>query len=131
ETTGRQRFERELFELLDADGDEKVFAEEMKEYVEALCEPAAGTCRINVYDTGNGFFMALDANADGRVSEREKRQAAMSLAQLEHNGKPGIQKDEPVRHIHVEFSRGAYQLFGATEQVTAQTPAFQRRQLSG
>ena len=49
-------------------------------YVRALAEPAAATCRVNVYDGGYGFFMALDANADGRVSEREKRQAATSLA---------------------------------------------------
>src|SRR5262249_42136761 len=75
--------------------------------------------------------MALDANADGRVSEREKRLAAASLAQLERNGIPGIQKDEGVRHFHIEFSRGTYQLFGASDQPTAQAPAFQRRQLSG
>ena len=57
----RIRFERELFELMDADGDDKVFADEMKEYVQARAEPAATTCRMNLYDTGNGFFMALDA----------------------------------------------------------------------
>src|SRR5439155_22641904 len=78
ETSQRIRFERELFELIDADGDGKIFADEMKEYVLALSEPAAMTCRINIYDTGYGFFMALDANADGRVSEREKRSAATS-----------------------------------------------------
>src|SRR5204863_5359516 len=80
ETADRLRFERELFELIDADGDDKIFADEMKGYVLELTEPVAATCRINVFDTGSGFFMALDANADGRVSEREKRQAGIALA---------------------------------------------------
>jgi Ca2+-binding EF-hand superfamily protein len=131
ETADRLRFERELFELIDSDGDEKIFADEMKEYVVALSEPAAATCRINAYDTGHGFFMALDANADGRVSEREKRQAGASLAKLERDGSPGIQRNEPARHFHIEFVRGTHQLFGPSEQPSAQTPSFQRRQLTG
>jgi Ca2+-binding EF-hand superfamily protein len=131
ETTQALRFERELFELIDADGDEKIFADEMKEYVLALSEPAAATCRINIYDSGYGFFMALDINADGRVSEREKRQAAASLARLERDGSPGIRPNEPVRHFHIEFVRGTYQLFGPSQQPTAQTPTIQRRALTG
>jgi Ca2+-binding EF-hand superfamily protein len=131
ETAQRLRFERELFELIDADGDDKIFAEEMRAYVLALAEPAASTCRINVYDGGFGFFLALDANADGRVSERERRQSGASLAKLERDGIAGISANEPVRHFHVEFSRGSYQLFGPSEQPAAETPAFQRHQLAG
>jgi Ca2+-binding EF-hand superfamily protein len=131
ETAQRLRFERELFELIDADGDERIFAEEMREYVLALAEPAATTCRINVYDGGFGFFLALDANADGRISEREKRQAAAALARLERDGVPGIQQTEPVRHFHIEFTRGSFQLFGPSQQPAAETPAFQRQQLAG
>jgi Ca2+-binding EF-hand superfamily protein len=131
ETAQRVRFERELFELIDADGDEKIFAEEMRDYVLALAEPAAASCRINIYDGGYGFFLALDANADGRVSEREKRQAATSLAKLERDGVPGIRQNEPMRHFHVEFSRGSFQLFGVSEQPGAETPVFQRQQLAG
>jgi Ca2+-binding EF-hand superfamily protein len=131
ETAARLRFERELFELIDADGDDKIFADEMRDYVLALTEPAAASCRINVYDGGRGFFLALDANADGRVSEREKRQAATSLAKLERNGVPGIGKEEPTRHFHIEFARGSFQLFGPSEQPAAETPAFQRQQFAG
>ena len=42
-------------------------------HVRIRAEPKASTCTENLYDTGNGFFTALDGNADGRVSEREKR----------------------------------------------------------
>jgi len=131
ETTLRIRFERGLFDLIDEDGDGKIFADEMKAYVRARSEPAATSCRMNLYDTGNGFFMALDANADGRVSVRETRQAMESLAQLNRDGKAGVRKDEPVRHFHIEFTRGGYQLFGPTEQLVAKTPAFQQRRPTG
>lgn len=131
ETSLRTRFERGLFDLIDGDGDAKIFADEMKEYVRARSEPAATACRMNVYDTGYGFFMALDANADGRVSVRETRQSSTALAQLDRDGKPGIGQTEPVRHFHIEFVRGGYQLFGPSEQLVAQTPAFQQRRASG
>ncbi|HWB11421.1 MAG TPA: hypothetical protein VG826_19480 [Pirellulales bacterium] len=131
ETAERIRFERGLFELMDGDGDEKVFADEMKQYVAARGEPAATTCRVNVYDTGYGFFMALDANADGRVSVRELRQAPQALAELDRDRRPGIGEKEPVRHFHIEFVRGSYQLFGPSEQLAAQTPSFQQRRPIG
>lgn len=131
ETADRVRFERGLFDLMDADGDDKVFADEMKDYVRARGEPAATTCRVNVYDTGHGFFMALDANADGRVSVRELRQAPKALAQLDRDRRSGIGQKEPVRHFHMEFVRGSYQLFGPSEQLAAQTPAFQQRRPIG
>lgn len=131
ETSQRTRFERGLFDMIDGDNDGKLFADEMKEYVRARSEPAATACRMNLYDTGNGFFMALDTNADGRVSVRETRQSNFTLAQLDRDGKPGIAQAEPVRHFHIEFVRGSYSLFGPSEQLVAQTPAFQQRRPSG
>ncbi|MBC7854708.1 MAG: EF-hand domain-containing protein, partial [Pirellulaceae bacterium] len=131
ETVDSTRFQKELFDLMDADSDEKLFADEMKEYIRARTGPSATSCRMNVYDTGYGFFMSLDGNADGRVSVREMRTAAESLAQLERDGKPGVTQKEPVRHFHIEFVRGSFQLFGASESLTAQTPAFQQRRPSG
>lgn len=131
ETALRIRFERGLFELMDMDGDDKVFADEMKLYVQARAEPAATTCRVNLYDTGYGFFMALDANADGRVSVREMRRSPSALKQLDRDGQPGVTEKEPVRHFHIEFARGSYQLFGPSEQLVAQSPAFQQRRPSG
>jgi Ca2+-binding EF-hand superfamily protein len=131
ETMERIRFERGLFDLIDADGDDKIFADEMQQYVRARAEPASNTCRLNLYDTGYGFFMALDANADGRVSERERRFVAASLSELERDGQAGIAQTEPVRHFHIEFVRGGYQLFGPSEQLLAQTPAFQNRTPTG
>jgi Ca2+-binding EF-hand superfamily protein len=121
------RFERGLFELMDADGDGKVFGDEMKQYVSVRSEPAATSCRVNLYDTGFGFFLALDRNGDGRISERERRGMFAALSELNRDGKPGITAQEPVRHFHIELVRGTYTLFGAPDQLIVQTPAFQRR----
>ncbi len=121
------RFEQGLFELMDEDGDEKVFGDEMKRYVAARGEPAAASCRVNLYDTGFGFFLALDPNGDGRISERERRMMHQSLVQLDRDRNEAINADEPVRHYHLEFVRGTYTLFSVPETTTAQLPAFQRR----
>jgi len=131
ETMDSVRFERGLFDMLDADGDEKIFADEMKQYILAFSEPTASTCKLHLYDTGYGFFMALDSNADGRVSRRERQQAARSLASLDRDGKLGVAEKEPVRHFHLEFSRSTYKLFSANEQLLAETPAFQQRLPTG
>lgn len=131
ETMESVRFERGLFDMLDADGDGKIFGDEMKAYVTAFSEPTGSTCKLHLYDTGYGFFMALDGNADGRVSRRERQQAAASLAALDRDGKLGIAEKEPVRHFHLEFSRSSYKLFSASEQLSADTPAFQQRKPTG
>ena len=131
ETMESVRFERGLFEMLDADGDGKIFADEMKQYVTAFSEPASRNCRMHLYDTGYGFFMALDGNADGRVSRRERMNAPAALAALDRDGKLGIAEKEPVRHFHVEFVRAGFQLFAASEQLASPTPAFQQRKPTG
>jgi hypothetical protein len=131
ETEQRTRFARGLFEAIDFDGDDKIFGEEMEEYVRVRSEPAATTCRVNIYDTGHGFFMALDSNGDGRIGVRERRESARSLALLDRDGESGVSMREPVRHFHVEFVRGSYRMYGSMNESAAETPAFQQRSESG
>lgn len=131
ETEQRIRFARGLFETIDFDGDKKIFGEEMEEYIRVRSEPAATSCRVNIYDTGHGFFMALDGNGDGRIGVRERRESARALDLMDRDGRPGISAREPVRHFHVEFVRGSYLLFGSMNESAEETPAFQRRSESG
>ena len=127
ETEQETRLARGGFETIDADGDGKIFAEEMERYIRVFTEPIASTCAIKIYDTGHGFFMALDANGDGRIGIRERRQAARSLAMMDRDGVDGVSRREPVRHFHVEFVRGTYRMFGSMNESVAETPAFQQR----
>jgi Ca2+-binding EF-hand superfamily protein len=126
EITDRFRFERYLFDAIDRDGDEKVFGDEMRDYVATRAEPAASCCQVNVYDTGQGFFQMLDASGDGRVSIRELRTVNQMLARAVPEGRPLTPRDRG-RHYHIEFVRGSYQLFGRSERMLFQGPTFIQR----
>ncbi|MGH7201282.1 MAG: hypothetical protein ACREJB_11805, partial [Planctomycetaceae bacterium] len=127
EITDRFRFERYFFEAMDRDGDEKIFAEEMREYVSVVCEPAGTTCQVNVYDTGQGFFQTLDDSGDGRISIRELRSIEESLQEAAGSADANLVPRETGRHYHIEFVRGSYQLFGRSERMIAQGPTFIQR----
>jgi Ca2+-binding EF-hand superfamily protein len=127
ETSQRTRFARGLFDAIDADGDGKIFGEEMERYVTVRGEPAAASCRVNLYDTGHGFFQSLDANGDGRISQRERRGMQKTLENMDRDRRPGLTAREPVRHFHLELVRGSFQLFGPADQMVSQTPSFDER----
>jgi len=116
ETMSRERFGRGLFDQIDADGDEKIFGEEMKTFIRTRGEPVATTCQITVFDDGAGFFSALDVNSDRRISVREMRYADKSLATMQRDEKPGLGELEPARHYRIEFSRGVFNPFGVSDR---------------
>lgn len=116
ETMSRERFGRGLFDQIDADGDEKIFGEEMKAFIRTRGEPVATTCQITVFDDGAGFFSSLDVNSDRRISIREMRYADKSLATMQQDDKPGLGELEPARHYRIEFSRGVFNPFGVSDR---------------
>lgn len=116
ETMSRERFGRGLFDQIDADGDGKIFGEEMKEFIRARGEPVATTCQVTAFDDGAGFFSALDTNGDRRLSVREMRYADKTLSKMERDGKPGLSSKEPARRYRIEFVRGVFNPFGNTER---------------
>jgi Ca2+-binding EF-hand superfamily protein len=120
------RLRRGLFDMIDTDRDRRVFGEEVEQYIRLRGEPEAITCRVNVYDTGRGIFQSLDRNNDGRISVRELRTIEQSFQSLKRDDAAGLAREDPPRHFHVEFVRGDYRLFGPTDQLVSQLPAFNR-----
>ena len=116
ETMTRERFGRGLFDQIDADGDGKIFGEEMKEFIRSRGEPVATTCQITVFDDGAGFFSTLDSNSDRRISMREMRYAEKTLAKMQRDNKPGLSEFEPARRYRIEFARGVFNPFGTPDR---------------
>jgi Ca2+-binding EF-hand superfamily protein len=127
EVSERFRFERGLFAYMDRDGDDKVFGEEMKQYVAARAEPAASSCQINIYNTGNGYFQILDANGDGRISMRELKRLEQTLLTAAIRTGGTLTPSQNGRHYHIEFVRASYQLFGPADGMVARRPEFIQR----
>jgi Ca2+-binding EF-hand superfamily protein len=92
---------RQLFPLLDRNGDGKLTEEEVQEYVRV--EQGAGTCAvtISVLDHGRGLFQLLDVNRDGRLTLRELRSAWERLAPLDKNGAGVISQDAILRQFQI------------------------------
>ena len=122
EITDHQRFERYLFDAMDRDDDDRVFAEEMLAYVKAYTEPASTSCQVTLLDTGNGFFQILDQNADGRISIRELRECEESLLTVAAD-KPEINPSKLTKSFRIEIQRGGVGLFGRVDRPSTETPA--------
>jgi Ca2+-binding EF-hand superfamily protein len=132
ETADFVRFEAEkLFDALDADGDGKIFGEEMEKYVKVRGEPAATTARVNLFDTGRGFFESLDSNGDGRISMRELKAVPRSLQSLARGEGGRLSPNDPARNFHIEFSRGSFLLFKQVAGTAAPAFSFAQREPVG
>lgn len=112
ESQARERFGRGLFDQIDADGDGKIFGEEMKAFIRSRGEPVATTCQVTAFDDGAGFFATLDANGDRRISMREMRYADKTLLTMQQDKEPGLGEKEPARRYRIEFERGVFNPFG-------------------
>jgi Ca2+-binding EF-hand superfamily protein len=122
EIADHHRFQRYLFDAMDRDEDDRVFAEEMMTYVKDYTEPASTTCQVTLLDTGNGFFQLLDGNADGRISIRELRKAEQTLLSVADK-RQRINPSRLQKSYRIEFQRGGIGLFGRVDRPSAETPA--------
>jgi Ca2+-binding EF-hand superfamily protein len=100
---------RGLFDLIDRDGDGKVFEKEVVAYLDSIKElqSAASAARVamQVDSRSTGLFDLLDTNHDRRLSVRELRQMGKLLGQLDRNGDGMIGRDEIPRTFGVKFEQ--------------------------
>jgi Ca2+-binding EF-hand superfamily protein len=100
---------RGVFDLMDRDGDGKLFEKEVVAYLDGIKElqEAASAARVTmqVDPRSSGLFDLLDTNHDRRLSVRELRQMGNLLGQLDRNGDGFIGRDEIPRTYAVRFDQ--------------------------
>lgn len=119
EIAAHQRFERYLFDAMDANDDDRVFASEMQAYVKEYTEPATTTCQVTIFSMGFGVFQILDDNGDGRISVRELRGCEQSLLERSSTEQT-IDGGKLGSSYRIEFQRGGVGLFGRVDRPQAQ-----------
>ena len=116
------RFQRYLFEAMDANHDDRVFGKEMDEYVKGIAEPSATICQVTLFDSGNGYFQMLDRNGDGRISIRELRTAEDNLLSQAVGDSAELNPSQMPRYFRIELQRGGSTLFGPGSRPRVEVP---------
>jgi Ca2+-binding EF-hand superfamily protein len=101
---------RNLFKLMDRDGDGMLFEKEVLAYLDAyqnLQAAARASCAtVGVSAEGKGLFEMLDTNRDGRLSVREMRNAVRLIAELDRDGDGMLSRTEIPRCTAATFRMG-------------------------
>ena len=122
---------RNLFKLMDRDGDGKLFEKEMFAYLDEVQElqtRAAASCvSLRVADEGRGLFDLLDTNRDGFLSLREMRNAPKLVDQLDRNGDGSLSRDEIPKTQRLTLARIHYDVERRYNDVVFDTPGSQLR----
>jgi Ca2+-binding EF-hand superfamily protein len=106
----RSQLYRNLFKVMDRDGDGKLFEKEVIAYLEAVQDLQAaarlGCASVDLTSEGKGLFELLDADGDGRLSLREMKNAVKLLADLDRDGDGCISRSEIPRCSQAAFRMG-------------------------
>jgi Ca2+-binding EF-hand superfamily protein len=101
---------RNLFKVMDRDGDGKLFEKEVLDYLDTYQElraVARDSCAtVAITSEGKGLFELLDTDGDGRLSVREMRNAVKLLAELDRDGDGAISRAEIPRCSQAAFRMG-------------------------
>jgi Ca2+-binding EF-hand superfamily protein len=103
-------FFRNLFAMLDRDGDGKLYEKEVVAYLDKmkeLQEAALRSCAsLAVKDQGRGLFDLVDSNSDGRLGTRELRRMVQLIDQLDRDGDGQISRGEIPHKYRVDVRQG-------------------------
>jgi Ca2+-binding EF-hand superfamily protein len=98
---------RNLFPLLDRDGDGKLTEKEVQSFTALERDAPASHLWLTVQDHGRGLFQLLDVNRDGRLSVPELRNAWKQMAPLDRNKDGVISPEEITRQFQLNVSVGS------------------------
>jgi Ca2+-binding EF-hand superfamily protein len=92
--------------LIDRDGDGKLYAKELDDFVGRQLEAARGRLVLTVSDQGRAIFGVLDLDRDRRLGARELLRAVDRVTSWDADGDNRIAPDEVPYHFLVTLSRG-------------------------
>jgi len=114
------------FALWDANGDDKVYAEEITASYERQMAPVMSQVRATVWAERNSLHAALDANGDSRLGLREMRAAPDRIRSFDKNGDGQVAAEEIPLSMKVAFglgSAGGYPYAGPSKTSAPATSA--------
>ncbi len=95
-----------LFDTMDADGDGKLYMEEVNAFVDQQTSAAQSQMVLSVSDQGRAIFAIVDLNRDRRLSVREIREAVSRVLSWDRNADGHIRSDEIPHHYEMSIGRG-------------------------
>ena len=95
-----------LFDMMDADGDGKLYMKEVDEFVDQQTQAARSQMVLSVADQGRAIFAIVDLNRDRHLGVREIRDAVARVSSWDRNGDGQIRSDEIPHHYQMSIGRG-------------------------
>ena len=95
-----------LFELMDRDGDGKLYLKEVVAFVDRQAEAARSQMVMSASDQGRAIFAIMDLNRDRLLGAREIRGTVPRVSSWDRNGDGKVSADEIPHHYQLTIGRG-------------------------
>jgi Ca2+-binding EF-hand superfamily protein len=112
-----------LFDMMDADGDGKLYMKEVDKFVDQQTQAARSQMVLSVADQGRAIFAIMDLNRDRHLGIREIRDAVVRLSSWDRDGDGQIRSDEIPHHYQLSIGRGQITAVGMSAFNASRTMA--------
>jgi Ca2+-binding EF-hand superfamily protein len=101
-----------LFDMMDKDGDGKLYMKEVEAFVDQQTQAARSQMVMSVDDQGRAIFAIVDLNRDRHLGIREIRDSVARVSSWDRNGDGLIRSDEIPHHYQLSIGRGQIMAVG-------------------
>jgi Ca2+-binding EF-hand superfamily protein len=102
-----------LFDVIDRDGDGKVYMKEVDDFVARQAEAARSQIVLTTADQGRAIFAIMDLNRDRHLGAREILGTVPRVLSWDRNGDGRVKSDEIPHHYQLTIGRGQVTPVGA------------------